>query len=176
MVTRRDNQRTNYKKDRQVFLWQPSSLGQPEDRLQEGQTILPLATISGRPQDRVQEGQTSLPLATLSGQPEDRLQEGQASLPLVTLLGQPEDRLHKGQTSLPLANLSGQPEDTTKRIDALKKMADGKILVSVLEGSFAGLQGVGIPLPVSTHLQELELQHEGAQWTAKQSNTGFSMR
>ena len=55
------------------------------------------------------------------------------------------------------------------------KMADGRIRVSVLEGSFAGLQGVGIPLPVCIHLQDLGLQFEGAQWTAKQSNTGFSI-
>ena len=56
-------------------------------------------------------------------------------------------------------------------------MADGKIRMSVLEGSFAGLQGVGIPLqlPVCIHLQDLGLQLEGAQWTAKQSNTGFSI-
>ena len=49
----------------------------------------------------------------------------------------------------------------------------GRIRVTVLEGSFAGLQGVGIPLPVCIHLQDLGLQFEGAQWTAKQSNTGF---
>ena len=55
------------------------------------------------------------------------------------------------------------------------KMADGRIRVSVLEGSFAGLQGVGIPLPVCIHLQDLGLQFEAAQWTAKQSNTGFSI-
>ena len=47
--------------------------------------------------------------------------------------------------------------------------------MSVLEGSFAGLQGVGIPLPVCIHLQDLRLQFEGAQWTAKQSNTRFSI-
>ena len=55
-------------------------------------------------------------------------------------------------------------------------MADGgRIRVTVLEGCFAGLQGVGIPLPVCIHLQDLELQFEGAQWTAKQSNTEFSI-
>ena len=54
-------------------------------------------------------------------------------------------------------------------------MADGRIRVSVLEGSFTGLQVVGIPLPVCIHLEDLELQLEGAQWTAKQSNTGFSI-
>ena len=47
--------------------------------------------------------------------------------------------------------------------------------MTVLEGSFAGLQGVGIPLPVCIHLQDLGLQFEGAQWTAKHSNTGFSI-
>ena len=47
-------------------------------------------------------------------------------------------------------------------------MADGRIRVTVLEGSFTGLQGVGIPLPVCIHLQDLGLQFEGAQWTAKQ--------
>ena len=47
--------------------------------------------------------------------------------------------------------------------------------MSVLEGSFAGLQGVGIPLPVCIHLQDLGLQFEGVQWTAKQSNIGFSI-
>ena len=35
--------------------------------------------------------------------------------------------------------------------------------------------GVGIPLPVCIHLQDLGLQFEDAQWTAKQSNTGFSI-
>ena len=54
-------------------------------------------------------------------------------------------------------------------------MADGKRRVSMLEGSFTGLQGVGIPLPVCIHLQDLGLQLEGAQWTAKQSNPGFSI-
>ena len=54
-------------------------------------------------------------------------------------------------------------------------MVDGRIRVSVLEGSFAGLEGVGIPLPVCIHLQDLGLQFEGAQWTAKQSNIGFSI-
>ena len=56
-----------------------------------------------------------------------------------------------------------------------KKKADGRIRVSVLEGSFAGLEGVGIPLPVCIHLQDLGLQFEGAQWMAKQSNTEFSI-
>ena len=60
-------------------------------------------------------------------------------------------------------------------IKKIIKMADGRIRVSVLEGSFAGLQGVGIPLPVCIHLQDLGLQLEGAQWTAKPSNTGFSI-
>ena len=54
-------------------------------------------------------------------------------------------------------------------------MADGKRRVSMLEGSFTGLQGVGIPLPVCIHLQDLGLQLEDAQWTTKQSNTGFSI-
>ena len=54
-------------------------------------------------------------------------------------------------------------------------MADGRIRVSVLEGFFAGLEGVGIPLPVCIHLQDLGLQFGGAQWTAKQSNTKFSI-
>ena len=61
------------------------------------------------------------------------------------------------------------------KIIIINKMADGRICMSVLEGSFAGLQGVGIPLPVCIHLQDLGLQLEGAQWTAKPSNTGFSI-
>ena len=47
--------------------------------------------------------------------------------------------------------------------------------MTVLEGSFADLRGVCIPFPVCIHLQDLGLQFEGAQWTAKQSNTGFSI-
>ena len=54
-------------------------------------------------------------------------------------------------------------------------MADGRIRVSVLEGSFTDLKGVGIPLPVCIHLQDSGLQFGGAQWTAKQSNTEFSI-
>ena len=51
------------------------------------------------------------------------------------------------------------------------KMADGRICVSVFEGTFAGLEGVGVPLLVCIHLQDLGLQFGGAQWTAKQSTT-----
>ena len=54
-------------------------------------------------------------------------------------------------------------------------MADGRIRMTVLEGTFTGLQGVGIPLPFCIHLQDLGLQFECAQWTAKQSNTGYSI-
>ena len=54
-------------------------------------------------------------------------------------------------------------------------MADGRIHVSVFEGSFAGLKGVGIPFSVCIHLQDLGLQFGGAKWTAKQSNTEFSI-
>ena len=54
-------------------------------------------------------------------------------------------------------------------------MLDGRIRVSALEGSFAGFKGVGIPLLVCIHLQDLGLQFGGVQWMAKQSNTGFSI-
>ena len=54
-------------------------------------------------------------------------------------------------------------------------MADGRIRVSVLEGSFADLKGIGIPLPVCIHLQGSGLQFGGAQWIAKLSNTEFSI-
>ena len=52
-------------------------------------------------------------------------------------------------------------------------MADGRIRVTVLEGSFAGFKGVGIPLPVCIHLQDLGLHAvwRCSVWTAKQSKT-----
>ena len=53
-----------------------------------------------------------------------------------------------------------------------------KIHVTVLKGSFAGHQGVCIhPLArVCIHLQDLGLQFESTQWTAKLSNTRLSKK
>ena len=49
------------------------------------------------------------------------------------------------------------------------------IRVSVLEGSYAHLQAVGVPLPLCMHMQELGVWLNEAQWTAKQSIGGFSV-
>ena len=50
-----------------------------------------------------------------------------------------------------------------------------EILVSVLESPYTVLQRSGIPLPVCLCMQGKGLQLEDAQWTARQSNGGFSV-
>ena len=59
----------------------------------------------------------------------------------------------------------------------INKMAQtsASIRVSVLEGCYAHLLAVGVPLPLCIHLQELAVRLNSAQWTAKQSSTGFSV-
>ena len=53
--------------------------------------------------------------------------------------------------------------------------AEHRICVSVLEGAFVGLREVGVPLPVCMHLQDKGARFESAQWTAKQTKSGFSV-
>ncbi len=55
-------------------------------------------------------------------------------------------------------------------------MATGdRIRVSVIEGYYVSLQEAGLPLSVCIQLQECKLSLEQAQWTAKQTNLGFSV-
>ena len=54
-------------------------------------------------------------------------------------------------------------------------MVDRPIRVSVLERPFTSLQDLGIPLPVCLQMQHLGAMLETAQWTAKQTNAGFSV-
>jgi hypothetical protein len=54
-------------------------------------------------------------------------------------------------------------------------MADRAILVAVLEGYFASLTTLGLPMPLSLQLQQSDLRLEGAMWTAKSTRTGFSV-
>ena len=53
------------------------------------------------------------------------------------------------------------------------KMAE--IVVSVLESPYTMLQKSGVPLPVCMCMQGKGLQLGNAQWTARQSNGGFSV-
>ena len=53
--------------------------------------------------------------------------------------------------------------------------AEHRICVSVLEGAVVGLHEVGVPLPVCMHLQDKGARFESAQWTAKQTKSGFSV-
>ena len=48
-------------------------------------------------------------------------------------------------------------------------------VVSVLEGPYTILNKFGVPLPVCFCMQGNELQLRNAQWTAKQSHSGFSV-
>ena len=50
-----------------------------------------------------------------------------------------------------------------------------RIVVSVLESPYTSLLKCGVPLPLCLCLQGKELMLETAQWTAKQSNGGFSV-
>ena len=45
----------------------------------------------------------------------------------------------------------------------------------VLDGCYLHLLSVGVPLPLCVHMQELGLMLGTAQWTAKQSSSGFSV-
>ena len=63
-----------------------------------------------------------------------------------------------------------------KEKNKIKKMAaEHRICVSVLEGAFVGLHEVDVPLPVCMHLQDKGARFESAQWTAKQTKSGFSI-
>ena len=54
-------------------------------------------------------------------------------------------------------------------------MADRAIKVSVLEGNFAALCNLGLPLSVSIQLQEMGLRLPDALWTVRSSSSGFSV-
>ena len=53
------------------------------------------------------------------------------------------------------------------------KMFD--VRVTVLEGDFAHLCYMGLPLAVATQLQQMDLKLYEALWTAKCSSSGFSV-
>ena len=57
----------------------------------------------------------------------------------------------------------------------IKIMADKAIKIAVLEGEFASLVGLGFPLSLSIQLQESCLTLSKALWTAKSTNSGFSV-
>ena len=54
-------------------------------------------------------------------------------------------------------------------------MADKPIKVAVLEGDFAALSLLGFPLGLAIQLQQSNLNLADALWTAKSSNSGFSV-
>ena len=54
-------------------------------------------------------------------------------------------------------------------------MADRAIQVAVLEGYFASLSALGLPMPLSLQLQQSDLRLNAAMWTAKSSKAGFSV-
>ena len=54
-------------------------------------------------------------------------------------------------------------------------MADRAIKVAVLEGNFAALSNLGLPLSVSIQLQEMGLKLSTALWTVRSSSSGFSV-
>ena len=54
-------------------------------------------------------------------------------------------------------------------------MADKPIKVAVLEGDFAALSLMGFPLGLAIQLQQSILNLADALWTAKSSNSGFSV-
>ena len=54
-------------------------------------------------------------------------------------------------------------------------MADRAIRVAVLEGYFASLSALGLPMPLSLQLQQSDLRLNAAIWTAKSSKAGFSV-
>ena len=50
-----------------------------------------------------------------------------------------------------------------------------RIRVSVIEGYYLSLQEAGLPLSVCIQLQECKLSLRHAQWTARQTSSGFSV-
>ena len=54
-------------------------------------------------------------------------------------------------------------------------MAESNIRVVVLESDFAGLSAVGFPLALSFQLQQNALRLSEAMWTAKSTDSGFSI-
>ena len=54
-------------------------------------------------------------------------------------------------------------------------MADKQVKVAVLEGDFDALSKLGLPFSVRFQLQSAGLKLSKALWTAKTSNTGFSI-
>ena len=50
-----------------------------------------------------------------------------------------------------------------------------RIRVSVIEGYYVSLQEAGLPLSVCIQLQECKLSLSHAQWTARQTSSGFSV-
>ena len=54
-------------------------------------------------------------------------------------------------------------------------MADRAIRVAVLEGDYASLCALGLPLSLSIQLQQSCLKLCGAQWTARSTDGGFSV-
>ena len=62
-----------------------------------------------------------------------------------------------------------------KKTNKSNNMADRAIRVAVLEGYFASLTTLGLPMPLSLQLQQSNLRLEKAMWTAKSTRTGFSV-
>ena len=57
-----------------------------------------------------------------------------------------------------------------------KKMADKtRIKVAVIEGDYADLCSLGLPLALSLQLQLQDLKLSGALWSARASTSGFSV-
>ena len=54
-------------------------------------------------------------------------------------------------------------------------MADNAVRVAVLDGDFARLTAMGLPMAISVQLQQMALKLSDALWTAKNSNSGFSV-
>ena len=54
-------------------------------------------------------------------------------------------------------------------------MVDRAIKVALLEGDFAAICDLGLPISLSLQLQSLGLKLSEAMWTAKSSSSGFSV-
>ena len=55
-------------------------------------------------------------------------------------------------------------------------MADGRAIhVAMLEGYFASLTTLGLPMSLSLQLQQGDLRLERPMWTTKSTRTGFSV-
>ena len=63
----------------------------------------------------------------------------------------------------------------TKTTFTNNNTADRVIHVAVLEGYFASLTALGLPIPLSLKLQQSDLKLERPVWTAKSTRTGFSV-